>query len=1306
MVSTFYGTDHSTVDGPGIPAEIPAPQRLNAAQKADLIAGLHEWVAAGLLVHPARANGSKNPVSVEGGSHDTEPDLIPETWSNGKPRENAGQPNPRAGQHGFGYGRIRDGLMPRLTVEQITAMIRQGRADGIGVFCGSPSNGLEMVEVEARGRVLLQQVAAAAERLGATDLLQRLFRGCVQESASGGVHFLLFVIDCPSSEGGKLAYRNGADGPELLAEFHGNGRWFIAAPSAGRTHKTGKAYRLLRGSPSTIPTFTLAERNLIYDCFRAVSEMPKADRPDRKARPARQRREGGPLTPADDYNRQTKWDELLLPAGWTKVGSPKQRRLDGGGTEPVQTWCRPGKKGATSATTTPAVLWAFTSSTVFPERQPLTKFSVYAHLHHLREDGTPDYAAAARVLAEKGYGDDVLEHGTAPVVVEQMAADDGDHRSLSEWRVETAAERALAVDRPGLHLDRSPTGSGKTYSTVQAMKRVSSSLTALPTHANVVERVREMQDAGVPAVAFPEMNHETCRNYSEASQAQKMGLIAGAAVCPGCPFQKGCLYQQQVKEAERAAHRVCTHERLRLSRKVTEGVAAINVDEMLESVLAPSISVSVGDLAAVANLAREVVERWDSHPSPDESAFANALMKTYRRITTAAEQATAAGFVDVEIENHGSDPKTWQPMLHGWITKFGVRDLTELGQQRFSKALDLLTRATTGGLETLRLVVEQTNRHKRMPDGSVVESAPLHHFAVGSWKTPLPDVAVFLTDATTDPDDLRAAVGRDLEDHTPTGRLPYQQPVTQIVVDVTKGQQAATVAGLVDDFLTAHPDVKRLGVIGHQTQVRETFEGDGLLPSGTRDRVAKWAYFGEGPDRGSNDWHGACDHLLVVGTPRCRAGVLREWLVRHGLHDAAGLPSGDWGPRHWEAVTTDGTKVVVEGKGYRHPDWHRAARAMTRAALQQAVGRGRAILTGGIPVTIISDEPCGVPVDESLEILTSSIRETVQAVRDARDGRVAEPEKSPTGVSVGRFSETAGRVRVSAVVAVLTETYGIGRRAAEIRLAAAVKAGRLEKPSKGWLSVVGDEMPALAPAVVVQAAPAPAAAVTPPTAITPPPQAVVIHAAGPVDDHPPVQVAAVPTPETTTCVSTSQVSPPRRPSPDDLLEQIDERAAIMEHDGHLGQETADRLAHEMLMGRGVTTPIAPAETVGVDHSGLAARFHPFVEKVVERLPGTVSVVGHDAEPFGRKDSRQSRLSGACVCGSTAWCDVPIHGGASVRRDCARCDRFLDHPVWYGKVKAGSPDEGQAAPVRRTPAQSDRISFLSPAPVGHPLLPVG
>lgn len=47
----------------------------------------------------------------------------------------------------------------------------------------------------------------------------------------------------------------------------------------------------------------------------------------------------------------------------------------------------------------------------------------------------------------------------------------------------------------------------------------------------------------------------------------------------------------------------------------------------------------------------------------------------------------------------------------------------------------------------------------------------------------------------------------------------------------------------------------------------------------------------------------------------------------------------------------------------------------------------------------------------------------------------------------------------------------------------------------------------------------------------------------------------------------------------------------------------------------------------------------------------------------------------CRCGSTTWRDMSIHSGQSVRRDCARCRRFLDFPVWYGR---GTGRSGQCS----------------------------
>jgi len=47
--------------------------------------------------------------------------------------------------------------------------------------------------------------------------------------------------------------------------------------------------------------------------------------------------------------------------------------------------------------------------------------------------------------------------------------------------------------------------------------------------------------------------------------------------------------------------------------------------------------------------------------------------------------------------------------------------------------------------------------------------------------------------------------------------------------------------------------------------------------------------------------------------------------------------------------------------------------------------------------------------------------------------------------------------------------------------------------------------------------------------------------------------------------------------------------------------------------------------------------------------------------------RAERPLGCCArCGAGEFRDVPIHEGRSIRRECARCGRFVGFPVWHGK----------------------------------------
>jgi len=65
-----------------------------------------------------------------------------------------------------------------------------------------------------------------------------------------------------------------------------------------------------------------------------------------------------------------------------------------------------------------------------------------------------------------------------------------------------------------------------------------------------------------------------------------------------------------------------------------------------------------------------------------------------------------------------------------------------------------------------------------------------------------------------------------------------------------------------------------------------------------------------------------------------------------------------------------------------------------------------------------------------------------------------------------------------------------------------------------------------------------------------------------------------------------------------------------------------------------------------------------LQQTIETIPVVAPVAAESATAKPTKP--------VCRCGSTTWRNVPIHDGQSARRDCGRCGRFLDFPIWYGK----------------------------------------
>ena len=713
--------------------------------------------------------------------------------------------------------------------------------------------------------------------------------------------------------------------------------------------------------------------------------------------------------------------------------------------------------------------------------------------------------------------------GAAAPIQESAARPDGPARSLSDWRRDAAAAHQRAVAMPGLHLDRSPTGSGKTHATTEAIRRADSSLVVLPTHANVRERVVEMQAAGIAAIPYPELSETTCQNYSEASRAQAAGLPVGKTVCIGCPHSSGCQYQLELAAAGRASHRVATHERLIRSPGAAKDCSVVVIDENPVAVLQPTLTASPAGIAAVANLAHRImIKSLENGDKSGASMFASQMANTAAAIAETFGGITEPGRYAVDLPPSMEVPDHWESVLWRAMQRH------DAGSDPGSTAMQLVTRAVTGQLDRLEVVVDKT------PGGQ------LNYLAFAAWKTPLAAdrVSYQLLDATAQAEDVAAAAGLPVSDITPQGHLPKVHPVIQIPLSVTASTSSAKVAGIIRGLMKRYPQFKRWGVIGFSKHMDAIMgEGSRLLDDEARGLIAKHCHFWEGPDRASNDWHQVCDVVLVMGVPRPNPMAIRERLLMLGLDDAATMPDPVWGDIHWEATTTEGGAVTVPGRGYHHQDWRRAHRSICQAQLLQAMGRARSIMPDGVPCLVVADEPTGAAVDtRPIQTLPDAIQMLLDGI-----GRLGGEYQLPAIGDSYREKLISGPVR----------TGDLHRDQNQVR----TRAGKKPITYQALAKLLGQ---ARSLGLVSQAGHG-AWQLTRPTD-----QPLV--AAGPAEPVSVADVAADPVPAAVTATTTESAS---CAALDALRELVDERAAILEFDCGMDRDQADAVALEMVMGSGL-----------------------------------------------------------------------------------------------------------------------------------------
>lgn len=296
---------------------------------------------------------------------------------------------------------------PRTVIENFYS---GARYDGVGIICGKISGNLEMLELEGRATdsESLSKINLQVGVHGVIGLWEDLLNnGYAEWTPSGGIHVLYRVTD-PGFEvpGNTKIARRLATPQELeakpddryktLAETRGEGGYVIVAPSGGTVHPSGDTWSTFAGTVGTIPMISREQRDLLHQAIHAaLDEIPEEPEFTRPVAPR-----ALPLDaakPGDDFTMRTDWADILQPHGWRVHHTTMSEVF----------WTRPGKKRSDgwSATTGFAGtglddrLYVWSSSTVFQQEKPYSKFGAYTLLEH-----GGDFTAAARELGSRGYG--------------------------------------------------------------------------------------------------------------------------------------------------------------------------------------------------------------------------------------------------------------------------------------------------------------------------------------------------------------------------------------------------------------------------------------------------------------------------------------------------------------------------------------------------------------------------------------------------------------------------------------------------------------------------------------------------------------------------------------------------------------------------------------------------------------------------------------------------------------------------------------------------------------------------------------
>lgn len=571
-----------------------------------------------------------------------------------------------------------------------------------------------------------------------------------------------------------------------------------------------------------------------------------------------------------------------------------------------------------------------------------------------------------------------------PTAVESFVASRTDHVYISDYRAALQKQYMGLLGHPGIYLDRTVVGGGKTHQGYLAAAHCQSSLHVIPTHdikRQMVESLIQISGLNSAIVApFPERNAANCQRWDDVQRLYRLGISIPSALCSTCEVHRNCPHLSEKDIAEAAHHSIGTMARMEESQLARIGAAKefIKIDENAINLLRPLAKVGADDLRAVL-VAVEAASQLAASSSDfrHSKAFLQALMSSGTQLLSAIAHATTC--TDIPI------PKsTDHPAVVEFLMAKGFRQARiDAKQSKIAEAKKLLF-GLAGG-ELLRCVVQVDDSENGQKEGT---------FLVGVWATALPRNAngrvkcpIVFADGTADAEMLQLLIGEPVVDITPPGHVKPARRLVQIPVDVKRSTTAESFLEIVRGIMVANPTKKRIGIICHSSHHNALSR----LGKTLANRIVKATYFGSGEDRASNEWlELGLDLLLVVGTPRIGPSDVRTRMIQLGL-DRSAPSSSKWVSRWWQGKTENGDEIVIRTRKYADSVWERVYDYDVQAGLRQAIGRARAILPHGIDVFVVTCEPLGLPLaDQSVIPVPKTTAACLDLLADGIDNALAD----------------------------------------------------------------------------------------------------------------------------------------------------------------------------------------------------------------------------------------------------------------------------------------------------------------------------